>query len=176
MLCNDAELLPPSEWGGSWEVAGDPTEGALLALAAKLGLERPALDGSGLGSSEIPFDSDRKRMTTVHRSDPRDGGRVASKGAVEAILEVSTGIADTEGDRPISDADRDLLLAEAAAFADEGYRVLAIASGERPTDEPGMPATIEANLTVLGLVAMADPPDPNPPQRWRPASAPGSPR
>jgi Ca2+-transporting ATPase len=160
VLCNDAELVPPSASGEPWEVAGDPTEGALLTLAAKLGLERPALDAGWPRVEELPFDSDRKRMTTVHRSEPRDGGRVASKGAVEAILEVSVGIADADGDRPLSGADRDLLLAEAAAFAEEGYRVLAVAAGALPTDEPGMPATIETDLTVLGLVAMADPPRP----------------
>jgi Ca2+-transporting ATPase len=158
LLCNDAELIPPSEMDDPWEVAGDPTEGALLTLAGKLGLERPALEKRWPRVEEIPFDSDRKRMTTVHRTDPRDGGRVASKGAVEAILAVSTGIADTDGDRPLSEVDRDLLLAEAAAFAEEGYRVLAVATGALPTDDPGMPATIEADLTVLGLVAMADPP------------------
>ncbi len=158
LLCNDAELIPPSEKDEPWEVAGDPTEGALLTLAGKLGLERPALEKRWPRVEEIPFDSDRKRMTTVHRTDPRDGGRVASKGAVEAILQVSTAVADVDGDRPLSQVDRDRLLAEAAAFADEGYRVLAVATGALPTDEPGMPTTIEADLTVLGLVAMADPP------------------
>ena len=158
LLCNDAVLIPPSERDQPWEVAGDPTEGALLTLAGKLGLERAALEHRWPRVEEIPFDSERKRMTTVHRTDPRDGGRVASKGAVEAIIEVSTGIADADGDRPLSEIDRDRLLAEAAAFADEGYRVLAVATRALPTDAPGMPATIETDLTVLGLVAMADPP------------------
>ena len=158
VLCNDAELIPPSASGEPWEVAGDPTEGALLTLAGKLGLVRPELEQRWPRVEEIPFDSDRKRMTTVHRSDPRDGARVASKGAVEAILEVSTGIADVDGERPLSETDRDRLLVEAATFADEGYRVLAVAARALPTDDPGMPAAIEADLTVLGLVAMADPP------------------
>ncbi len=157
MLCNDAELVPPATAGGSWDVVGDPTEGALLALAEKVGVSRSDLEARWPRIEEIPFDSNRKRMTTVHRSGD-GGGRVASKGAVETILEVATDIADDGAERPLTDADREDLLATAAAMADEGYRVLAIAGGPLPTDQPGLPATIESDLTVLGLVAMADPP------------------
>ena len=158
LLCNDAELIPPSEAGGAWEVAGDPTEGALLALAPKMGLDRATCDSDWPRIEEIPFDSERKRMTTVHRSDPGDGGRIATKGAVEAVLEVATTLAVGDSDRPLSGADRERLLGEAAALAEAGYRVLAVADGSLPAAEAGLPTAIESDLTVLGLVAMADPP------------------
>jgi Ca2+-transporting ATPase len=159
VLCNDAELLPPAEAGLSWEVAGDPTEGALLALGAKMGVERTVLATRWPRIEEIPFDADRKRMTTVHRS-PDDAGFVATKGAVEAVVDVATRIADGDGDRPLTDKDRGDLLEASALFAEQGYRVLAVAGRSQPSVEPGAPAAIESDLTVLGLVAMADPPRP----------------
>jgi Ca2+-transporting ATPase len=159
VLCNDAALLPPTDQGSAWEVAGDPTEGALLALGEKAGIEQTSLGERWPRVAETPFDSTRKRMTTVHRD--ADGEHlVATKGAVEAVLEVSSHLAQAGGDRPLTDSDRAELLAAAATLADGGYRVLAVAGRAGTGVDWNPQAVVEADLTVLGLVAMADPPRP----------------
>jgi Ca2+-transporting ATPase len=95
-------------------------------------------------------------MTTLHRE--VDGTiRVSSKGAPEALLAAVTHVAvDEGGRRPITDAERERVRAQAAAYAHEGFRVLALA-GRRLATMPDDPADAEAELTFLGLVAMADP-------------------
>ena len=153
-LCNDAALLPPSSADEPWGVAGDPTEGALLALAAKLGLDRHALETEFPRVGEVPFEAGVKRMTTLHET--RDGGvLVAAKGAPEAILAVTTTAAGREGSR-ISDADRELIKAAAEGYSRKGYRVLALA-GRRLLSFPGHPKDAEVDLEFFGLAAMADP-------------------
>jgi Ca2+-transporting ATPase len=159
VLCNDAELIPPAEAGSTWEVAGDPTEGALLVLGTKMGVERAELVQGWPRIGEIPFDSDRKRMTTVHRG-PDGVGLMATKGAAESVVEVATHIADRDGDRSLTDSDRADLLAASASFAEQGYRVLAVAERSQPNAEPDATTAVESDLSVLGLVAMADPPRP----------------
>src|ERR1051326_722766 len=85
VLCNDARLRPPEGDGAEWSALGDPTEAALLAVAAKAGLDREAMEIDWPRIGEPPFDSDRKRMTTMHRR--TDGNiRVACKGAPETLL------------------------------------------------------------------------------------------
>ncbi|WTB67343.1 cation-transporting P-type ATPase [Streptomyces cellulosae] len=151
MLCNDAALEPspqgqPGE--GEWKALGDPTEAALLVAGARLGLEQAALLREWPRIAEIPFDSGRKRMTTVHRG-PDGTVRVACKGAPEALL------------RPSILADGPDLLARAATQAEQlardGYRVLAVATADHPgAQEPT--GTWESGLTLLGLVGILDPP------------------
>ncbi|MCT9933733.1 cation-transporting P-type ATPase [Planotetraspora sp. A-T 1434] len=148
VLCNDATLRPPVGDGTSWQAMGDPTEAALLTAGAKLGLDRPALERELPRVAEIPFDSSRKRMTTVHRL-PGGGVRVVCKGAPELVLRP-----------PILDEDAQVL-ARAVAWAEKsagaGYRVLAIAATDRPT-QPHCPDDWEKGLSLLGLVAILDPP------------------
>ncbi len=144
--CNDATLRPPGEAHADWQITGDPTEGALVTLAAKLGVDQAELRRRLPRTAEIGFDADRRRMTTVHR---RDGTWwVAVKGAPTALL-------------PLLDA-ADAPLARAAGevgdrLAGEGYRVLAFASrGAETLVEPL--EGIEHGLRLAGLVAIADPP------------------
>ncbi|QKV97337.1 cation-translocating P-type ATPase [Streptomyces sp. NA02950] len=148
MVCNDAALEPPSDRSTGWRALGDPTEAALLVAGARLGLDRAALERELPRVEEIPFDSGRKRMTTVHRR-PEGGLRVACKGAPESML------------RPPILADGPDVLARAAAQAEalarRGYRVLAVASADHE-DTAEQPRTWESDLSLLGLVGILDPP------------------
>ncbi|QLH25311.1 cation-translocating P-type ATPase [Streptomyces sp. Rer75] len=149
MLCNDAALEPPPDGETWWRPMGDPTEAALLTAGARLGLDRSALERQLPRIDEIPFDSARKRMTTVHRGDG-GGLRVVCKGAPEAML------------RPPVLVDPPDTLSRAAVQAEElargGYRVLAIASADRDGVPPASHDTWESGLSLLGLVGILDPP------------------
>jgi Ca2+-transporting ATPase len=144
--CNDAALHAPAGSGEDWTITGDPTEGALLTLAAKLGVDRSELVRRAPRVAEIAFDAERRRMSTIHR----DGDRfwVATKGALNAVVPL---LAPGDGDF--------VAAAEASAneLADAGYRVLALA--ERHADALHEPLDeLEQGLRLLGLVAIADPP------------------
>ncbi len=144
--CNDAVLHGPASPGGDWTITGDPTEGALLTLAAKLGVERADLDRGYPRHAEIPFDSACRRMTTVHRVGRR--WWVAVKGALGALAPL------------IDPADHEALAhaeATAAQLADDGYRVLALA--ERYVDVlPDPLDALERRLRFVGIVGITDPP------------------
>ncbi|MGW7456273.1 cation-translocating P-type ATPase [Streptomyces sp. NPDC054797] len=151
-LCTDAALRPPQDTpagNGRWTAVGDPTEAALLAAAAKVGCDdQETLHRSHPRTDEVPFDSVRKRMTTLHTT-PADRVLVCLKGAPEAVLV------------PAVLADRTDLLRgarqEAALLAARGFRVLAVASGLRD-DAPHRAVEAESGLSLLGLVAISDPP------------------
>ncbi|WP_432045731.1 cation-translocating P-type ATPase [Streptomyces asiaticus] len=149
MLCNDAALEPPSDGDGRWRAMGDPTEAALLAAGARLGLDRAALERELPRADEIPFDSARKRMTTVHRV-PGGGMRVVCKGAPEVMLRspVLTDPLDV----------RTLAAVQAEELARDGYRVLAIASADHDETRLQSPDAWESGLSLLGLVGILDPP------------------
>ncbi len=155
ILASDASL---EEEGGRWVVKGDPTEGALLALAMKHGLipvdermKNPRLE-------EIPFSSERKRMTTVVHLE--DGRKMAfMKGAVEAVLPLCTFL-EKEGKKiELSSEEREIILRMNEKMAQEALRVLAVAYREVQADSlGGKEAEIESKLTFLGLVGMMDSP------------------
>ena len=142
--CNDAVLQPPARPGDTWTVSGDPTEGALLALAAKAGVESADLAQQRPRIGEVPFDAERRRMCTVHA---RDGGAwIAIKGAYESLVP-----ANLELDRDTWDEAGQV----AERYAAEGYRVLALA--ERRMD--AAPRDLEDaaySPHLIGLVAIAD--------------------
>ena len=146
VLCNDAELTAPPVAGAPWTWSGDPTEVALLMLAERGALDRRALVRAHPREDEVPFDADRKRMTTLHR-DPDRGFVVAAKGAPEALLPLVE--LDPEQRRRVGE--------QATAYAEDGYRVLAIA-GRARDGRPDHAADVEDGLVLHGLVAMADPP------------------
>ena len=159
-LCNDAALVAPAEPGGDWTIVGDPTEGALLAAASKLGFDRERMNKELPRVAEIPFDSERKRMVTIHRLPEHDDRLVATKGAVEVLIDAVALLATEEGDVPLTPELRERVLAEAAEFAAEGYRVLAVAGRVVADGELAEILESEADLVLYGLAAMADPPRP----------------
>jgi Ca2+-transporting ATPase len=148
-LCNDAALRPPAGDQEAWTAVGDPTEAALLAAAVRSGLDPGELRERFPRVAEVPFDSGRKRMTTVHRL-PDGGVRVIGKGAPEVMLTPEV----IDGDAAV--------LARAADRAEElargGFRVLAVAEDSR-TDLPDS-AGMDRGLRLLGLTAILDPPRP----------------
>jgi Ca2+-transporting ATPase len=147
-LCNDAALVSP-ENGQEWAAVGDPTEAALLAAAAKLGLAFQEVRQNWARVAELPFDSGRKRMTTVHRH-PGGGVRIICKGAPEAVLAAPV----VAHDDAIG-----LAMARADELARAGFRVLAVAAVDRPALLAGAaPGGLERGLRLLGLIAIADPP------------------
>ncbi|MCZ2525044.1 cation-translocating P-type ATPase [Streptomyces sp. HB2AG] len=148
VLCNDAALRPPGPGRDDWTALGDPTEAALLAAGVKAGCDREALLREHPRAAEVPFESSRKRMTTLHRA-PSDRVLVCLKGAPEAVL-----------DPDVLREDAGLLESaarEAARLASAGHRVLAVASGLRD-DLPRRPEDAETGLRLLGLAAIDDPP------------------
>ncbi|MCM2328651.1 MAG: cation-translocating P-type ATPase, partial [Lysobacter sp.] len=147
-LCNDAEE------DASGELQGDPTETALHAAAREAGYEKAVLAEAMPRVMELPFDSDRKRMTTVHRDG--DGHLALTKGAPESVVPRCTRVATAAGEVAI---DAPAVLAEAERMAAEGLRVLAVASRRWE----GLPSgddvdRVEEGLTFLGLVGLIDPP------------------
>jgi Ca2+-transporting ATPase len=145
-LCNDAALRPPHGDQG-WTAVGDPTEAALLAAAARLGLQTGPIIAALPRVGEIPFDSGRKRMTTVHQ---RPGGRVRviCKGAPEALLDSAV---LTEDATAIARARE-----RAGELARAGFRVLAVATADRPAVPAG--GELERGLRLAGLIGIQDPP------------------
>jgi Ca2+-transporting ATPase len=154
ILCSDAVL---GEEEGRWSVKGDPTEGALVVLAVKAGLQQHECRLRAPRVEELPFSSERKRMTTVHAMP--DGRRLAFvKGAPEVILERCTAVLEREGPRPLADADRARILAVNEEMAKDALRVLGLACKEVPATASNSEDAIETALTFLGLVGMMDPP------------------
>ncbi len=146
VLVNDATPQP----GGRF--AGDPTEVALAEAAAVRGVDKDELESQFPRHGEFPFDSERKRMATVHAVD--GAFLVCVKGAPEAIIERCPWRLAAHGPVPF---DADETLAQAERLAARGLRVLAFA--ERRVDVlPAGIADAESDLTFLGLVGLMDPP------------------
>jgi Ca2+-transporting ATPase len=148
MLCCDAELI---EEQGRWSVRGDPSEGALLSLAAKVGIDRRELESNAPRIDEIPFSSERKRMTTLHRT---AGGTVAySKGAPEVILDACSRIEDRG---KIRDLDDDSVRLAHRAVSEMGGRALRVLAVAYKPDASR--AGAESDMIFLGLAGLMDPP------------------
>jgi Ca2+-transporting ATPase len=159
-LCNNAELVRRE---GHWRVMGDPTEGALLTLAAKAGVFREEVASSHHVVEELPFDSERKRMTVI-ALDEHGREIVHSKGSADVLVPLCATIETSEGKRPLDDETRKTILREAERLSGEALRVLAVARrdlgmpSEPPSSRLRESSRVERRLSFLGLVAMIDPP------------------
>ncbi len=150
VLCNDSRLCNVD---GSWQVRGDPTEGALVVAAAKAGIgEEVWCQYPRVG--EVPFSSERKRMTTIHLTG--QGKRAFSKGAPEVILESCSQILKGGEAAPLGPQARQEVLARAHEMAADALRVLGLAYRDLPEES----SEAEKDMVFLGLVGMIDPPRP----------------
>lgn len=151
-MCNDAQLAFA---GGKPVVNGDPTENAFVDLAFREGINKLRLDQEQPREGEVPFDSQRKRMSTLHRL-PGGRWRLAVKGAPEVLLPRCVNMAGAEGARPLEPGE---ISAAAGAMASRALRVLGVAYRDfesKPTDLSKQ----ERELTFVGLAGMIDPPRP----------------
>jgi Ca2+-transporting ATPase len=153
--CNEARL---AERNGEPYVVGDPTEGALLVAAAKGGFDSAGLEGAMPKVGALPFSSERKRMAVIRRRGERV--LVFVKGAPEVVLARCTRIADRDGTREMSEADRAKVLEANAIMANEALRVIACAERvfERHQAVPESEDQLESDLVFLGLFGLQDPP------------------
>ncbi|MEM4165921.1 MAG: cation-translocating P-type ATPase [Candidatus Bilamarchaeaceae archaeon] len=153
LLCNSSYLRDDEKKG--WHIIGDSTEGALVVLAAKADMWKDDASKNFPEVAVFPFDSERKRMTTIHKIEK---GRVAySKGAPESIISVSSFILKNSKKVKLTQKDKEEVLNLANSFASDGYRVLAFAY--REIDHIELSADkVEKDLVFIGLAAMIDAP------------------
>jgi Ca2+-transporting ATPase len=165
-LCNDARLEESGEAEGefTWRMIGDPTEGALMVAAAKAGIRRDDLNREMPRVGEIPFDSARKRMTTIHpvpttrRADL--GGWVASmKGAPDVVLDLCDRIRENGSEEPLTPERRQAVLDANHEMAHRALRVLGGAYRIFPVKPDTTDAgAVEKNMVFVGMLGMIDPP------------------
>ncbi len=177
VLDNDAEFETRDD--GTYRVVGDPTEVALIVAANRAGARRAELEQAYPRIDEIPFDSSRKRMTTVHKvlkPKPEDASPfydgslsewvvAATKGAPDVILDLCTQYQTIEDEtQPMDDAARKRILAANEAMARDALRVIALAYRvEQEVPDGATPETVEKDLTFVGLIGMIDPARPEVP-------------
>ncbi len=157
LLCNNARL---ERRDGKWTVLGDPTEGALLVMAGKAGLNQENAAQRYRIVQELPFDSERKRMTVVVRAaSGREKGRALAfvKGAPDIMLALCDRVLENGKIRRLSRKDRKKILGANDFFAENALRVLGMAFNDRVSSKPSVD-NAEKNLVFVGLAGMIDPP------------------
>ena len=181
-LCNDSELISGPDDGHGEETLGEPTEVALTVAAVRADLRQSEMLRLFPRVGDVPFDSDRKRMTTLHRGSRRQPSEpqasiltiisrlldldetdavAFTKGAVNSVLEVCSDVWDQDEVRTLDDDWRKRILATSDELAAQGMRVLGFAF--RPLDEvpaAGNETEAEQQLIFVGLMALIDPPRP----------------
>jgi magnesium-transporting ATPase (P-type) len=157
-LCNSAKLEPPSDRNRSWSIVGDPTDGALLVAAIKYGLNPQGMLAQKPIHNVIPFDSRRKRMTTIHRYDHEI--LAYTKGAPRSILSICNRVLVEGNVENLTPESLNLVETKIREFAMEGLRVIAVAYSELPANGSFKARNVERDMILVGLVAMKDPPRP----------------
>jgi Ca2+-transporting ATPase len=163
-LCNDAVLQ--NDVDGTTRIIGDPTEGALVTVAARAGLDKTTLDAHWPRVAEVPFTSERKRMTTIHQLNaPLEDEYLAptpyiaiTKGATDSLLNISSFVWNGRETIPLDEVMRTQIETANARMAKQGQRVLGV--GFRLLDQADRLDDVETEQVFVGLVAMMDPPRP----------------
>ena len=158
-LCNNAVISGTSR-RKTISITGEPTEKALAAAALQAGLDKGSLETQYPRIREVPFDSTRKRMTTVHTINGSTY-RIITKGAFDLLLPRCTHIRIGEKTLPMSELYRSRLFKQNQAMTDQALRVIAVAC--RDTDASALTRTneeLECGLTFIGMLGMIDPPRP----------------
>lgn len=156
-MASNAEIHEPDEEHDGWYPVGDPTEAALVAMSTKLGTRSPTEDEENPELKEFPFDSERKRMSSVREFGEQK--QLAMKGAPDSVLSVSKLIYRDGKPAPMTDEDRAAVDSVAEEYSKNALRVLAIAYRPLgPDDRDYTMEEVERDVTLLGLVGMIDPP------------------
>jgi Ca2+-transporting ATPase len=161
VLCNDSKLDRAgeiSETEEQWRIIGDPTEGALIVAGAKAGFSKEETNSRFPREQEIPFDSERKMMTTFNLKDGNNGYYAFTKGAPDIMLSLSTKILVQGTVRNLTEEDYKAIQEANSNMANEALRVLAFAYREYeqlPTNLS--PQEVEKDLIFIGLMGMIDP-------------------
>ncbi|MDD2922186.1 MAG: cation-translocating P-type ATPase [Anaerolineales bacterium] len=169
-LCNDAKLIDTGD--DRYHTLGDPTEGALVAAAAKMGYWKSSLDSSFPRAAELSFNSERKRMTTIHDLEQYSPEMLAgleigshryiafTKGSVGGLLDVASHIWAEGKSHPLDAEWRAKMEAANERLAKKGMRVLGVAFRLLDSIPDALESNLEKNLTLVGLFGMIDPPRP----------------
>ena len=154
LLCSDAIL---EEKEGKWLIKGDPTEGALVVAAVKAGLHKTEMRLENPRVEEIPFSSERKRMSTIHQM--VDGKRMAfMKGAPEVVLQGCSRLFEDSGIKELNEGERAKILKVNEEMAQGALRVLGFAYRDCPDPIECTEESLEHDMIFLGLAGMMDPP------------------
>jgi magnesium-transporting ATPase (P-type) len=162
-LCNNSRLVPPNGENPGWTILGDPTEAALKVAAQKGGIDLAVGAQHTPRIRELPFDSRRKRMSTIHKY--KDTQIVYVKGAPKEVLALCTCVRQNGQVVPLDSTLNTRIISANDEYARNGLRVLAVAYRHLPVGSGNIPfeytpESIEWDLTFLGLIAMMDPPRP----------------
>jgi magnesium-transporting ATPase (P-type) len=157
-LCNSAKVEAPSDRNKSWSIVGDPTDGALIVAALKHSLSVQALLVERPMFRVLPFDSERKRMTTLHRFEGHDFA--FTKGGPRSILSICDRIVVKNRVEELTPENREAVEAKVREFANRGLRVIAVAYKELPEKCSYKEKEVESSMVFVGLAGMKDPPRP----------------
>jgi magnesium-transporting ATPase (P-type) len=162
VLCSNTSLAPPSGGQDRWRVKGDPSEGALMTLAAKTDCPIDEVQRRNPRLQIFPFESVRKRMATINAT-PEGSLACWVKGAPEGIIPLCTHVAASDGSsRPLTHQDRSALINAYNDFATHGLRILALAW--KPVERADIGQNeAESGLTLIAVAGMIDPPRPEVP-------------
>ncbi|NLG15719.1 MAG: HAD-IC family P-type ATPase [Fibrobacter sp.] len=162
ILCSTANLFSPTEEKNYWSISGDPTEGALLVLAGKAGADVSTQRSSFPLLKRFPFESIRKRMSSIHQL-PGTGRRAFVKGSPRETINLCTSVLIDQKPVPTQESHISELCRTVDSFANDGLRVLALAFKDIDNQtnlESLTNESVEKDLTLIGITAMYDPPRP----------------
>ncbi len=156
-MASNAEIHPPDESHANWYPIGDPTEAAIITLSTKVGTRSPQEDVENPELHEFPFDSFRKRMSSVRKFDDRQV--LCMKGATDGLLTITKYIYKNGEILPITEADKQQIQDMNTKYSKQAMRVISIAYRELdPEGRDYVEEEVERDVIFLGMVAMIDPP------------------